>query len=159
MPTLVWDVRSALVDLFTETLDVKVFDGPQSRAAVPKSYVLVGTDGGDTGQGEDGGDFATTSQELSPMGPGTWRDETGEIVCSLWVWGGSTTFAPLRASATAVLDSIELALRSDRTLGDLLAPGGGYAELGSVRIREDQTENGARLRAVFTVSFRALLTT
>lgn len=158
MPTLLWDVRGALVTILDAALDVPVLDGPQSKKSLPKAYVLIGTDGGDTGSGENGEDFGTVTQTLSDLGPGTWRDETGDVTCSAWAWTGSTSFAPLRVTVQAILDGVEASLRADPTLGGLLIPPG-RAELGAIRLREDQTDNGARLRAVFSVAYRALLTT
>lgn len=158
VPTKLWDVHTALKDLFTEALDIPVIDGPVTgKTTLPKAYVLVGTDGGDTGRGENADEGATSNQVLSNMGPGTWRDETGEITSAAWVWSGNTGFSDLRATAKNILATLESALWADPQLGGLLVKPG-FTGFGEVRVREEQGENGAVVRATFTVPYQALIT-
>lgn len=156
MPTKLWAVRSALVSMFDAALSDPVYDGPSRQKTPPKRFVLVGSDGGETGMGDGDEDGAVIEQSPSSMGNG-WRDERGEITCAAWAWSGDTDLAPLRTAITAMVDVAEAALAGDRSLGGLLVPPG-MAEFSGLRIREAQTSKGAVVRALFTVSYGALLT-
>lgn len=158
MPTRVFDVRAALTAAITTPLrPIEVINGPRSRSTAPKQFVLVGSDGGDTGLGDGSEDGMVVDQTRSKVG-NNWRDELGLIICSAWAWSGGTDFAPLREQASEMLTIVESALLADRSLGGVL-PSTGLAEFGGVRLRERQESDGAVVRAVFTVSYRALLTT
>lgn len=157
MPTALWAVRDALVPIFTTAVaPVVVFNGPAVKAP-PKRFLLVGSDGGDSGMGDSDEDGAVIEQSVSSLG-NTWRDERGVITCAAWAWSGDTKLDQVRTHVSDVLDAVETALRSDRTLGGVLAPPG-RVEFGGIRIRERQTAEGAVIRAVFTVSYGALLIT
>lgn len=156
--TELWAVRTGLVTVFTAAMPsgVQVFDGPMTHTTPPKRFLLVGTDGGDDGSGAND-DGSSIRQELSDLGPGTWRAEDGEVVCSAWAWSGDTKFEPLRTAVAAITDACETVV-ADRTLGGILPPPAFGAEFGTVRFREEQTPSGAVVRAVFTVTYGALLT-
>jgi hypothetical protein len=158
MPTVLWAVRTALVDLFNETLDVPVFEGPLvANATPPKRFVLVGSDGGDDGQGNPSDDGAVIRQSPSALG-NDWHDEDGDIVCAVWRWAGDTDMTLLRADVEAAVAQLESAIRADRTLGGVLVAG--YrAGITEQRVRETQTSQGAVIRVAFTVSYRTLVTT
>lgn len=158
MSTKLWAVRTGLVTVFTAAMptDVQVFDGPMTYTTPPKRFLLVGTDGGEDGGGATD-DGSTIRQELSDLGPGIWRSEAGEIVCAAWAWSGDTKFVPLRTAIAEITDACETAL-ADRTLAGILPHPSFGVEFGAVRFREEQTPNGAVARAVFTVSYSALLT-
>lgn len=155
MPSAVWDLCDALVDLFNEALDVPVFDGPVSRTTLPKTYVFVGSDGGDAGTGEDATDAMTADQEWADIGGGR-RLEVGEITCAVWAWSGSKSFPPVRSQVESVLDTIEATLKANRAMPGVLT--GGTVGMSRVSIRQRHVEEGAVVRAVFTVGFRSLLT-
>lgn len=159
MPSLLWDVRSALLTIFKTAVgsEVTVFDGPLSHTTVPPRFLLVGTDGGDDGTG-DSADGATSEQTESPMA-NNWRAETGEVTCAAWAWDGATAFPILRTQAIEIVSACEEALYVDRTLGGLLQPQGYMADFAGFRLRETQEETGAVVRAAFTVKYRALITT
>lgn len=158
MPTRLWDVHAALLVLCrAATPNVKVFDGPVPRGpAPPTKFVLVGSDGGETGY-ESGEDGLVSRQAASRLG-NNWRDEAGDVLCAAWAWSGDTNLAPLRAAVTAITDAIETAIQTDRSLGGVLEHPG-LAEVTEVRFTDAQTPKGAVSRAVFTVSYGALLTT
>lgn len=157
MPSRAWAIRGALTALFAGVLPgVVVHDGPIARDAPPRRFLLVGTDGGTDGTGDDLTDGTVVVQSPSPMAGG-WMDEEGEIACSAWAWSGGTDFPPLRADVAALVDACETAIRADPSLGGLLAPADRQAAVGQVRIRETQTPQGALVRAVFTVAYRALI--
>lgn len=156
MPTLLWDVQASLVTLFQAAMPagVKVHRGPRGRTANQKQYVLVGTDGGTTGV-ESGDDSAMSAeQQQSDKGPGGWRDESGQVTCSVWVWTGSSKADVPRADAQALYEACEAAVYGDRTLGGLTR----LSEVTRVSIREEQTSNGPVVRVVFAVDYLALIT-
>lgn len=159
MPSRLWDVRAALLEIFTTAVGsgVTVFDGPLTQETWPERFLLVGTDGGDVGTG-DSADGATSEQVAYP-GANDWRAETGEITCAVWAWAGTPEFTDLRTDARALVEACEGALYTDRTLGGLFVEQGYGAEFSEVRLREFQAEGGAVVRAAFSVKYRALITT
>jgi hypothetical protein len=175
MSTKLWVVRAALTTEVTDAVDADVlaalaavyddgrdvsfaaYDGPLSSTTLPETFILVGTDGGETGHGNDAVDGCVVAQELSPMG-NNWRDERGEITCAAWAHGGSTDIVPLRQLVTILVDVVEVRLQTDRSLGGAIDPRLGRAEFAGMRVRELQTPKGAVVRAVFTVSYTATLT-
>lgn len=157
MPTKLWAVHAALTDLFTEQLAVPVYDGPVANTTPPATYVLVGTDGGETGTGEANADNgAESEQSWGAIGPTDHRMEQGEVVCAVWSWSGSTDMAGPRATVKDLVDRIEAALLADRHLGDVLKPGGA-AEFRRVAWRLSQRKSGAVFRAVVVVGYSAYL--
>lgn len=162
MPTALWDVRAALAAMFAAALEQRVSDGPLGNTTAPKAFVIVGSTGGDVGSdtfglGDIDDDGCSVSQARSKVG-NNWRDETGSITCAAWAWNGGSAFGPLRTTVSGIVDVIEAALQADRSLGQLLVPPGN-AEFTDLRFAEQQTKKGAVVRAVFTVSYTALLTT
>ena len=157
MPTKLWDVRAALVDLLTETLNVPVFDGPVARKTPPKTFVLVGTDGGESGTGEASADGYETRQSWAALGSTGRRNEEGEIVCAAWAWSGSTDLTDVRTTVRDLTDQIEAALVADRQLGGVL-PAGHGAELARFSLTERQREGGGYVRATLTVAYTTRLT-
>lgn len=160
MPSVVWDVRSALVDIFTAALTVpaytgpqtvQVFDGPQSRAALPKVYVLVGTDGGETGSGEDTQEGMSTDQGWSDVSNTGRRNENGSVTCSVWAWSGSTKFSTIRTHVDSVVTTLESTLLTNRKLPAALTAGN--IELARVSIRERHVEEAAVVRAVLSITY------
>lgn len=161
MPTRLWAVRDALFDLAKAHAGtgVEVFNGPlPAKSTPPKKFVLIGTDGGDDGFGSAFGDEASTIEQTeSDLGGNGWRDEDGLIICAAWAWSGDTDLAPVRSTTSDIVLAIEAAVRADRTLGGvLILPG--LATFTSARFQEAQTSKGALARALFTVSYRALIT-
>lgn len=159
MATKLWDAHARINTLFTTTLtddEVTVYDGPVPHGTSLKNWVLVGSDGGETGVGEGSDDGLTVTQELSDEGPGTWLLELGEITCAVWTWNGGTEFGPLRATAQSILSQLEAAIATDRQLTGLLVKPG-FAHVAGIRYHQAQIEKGAQIRAAFTVSYRTLL--
>jgi hypothetical protein len=132
--------------LFAATVaPVQVFDGPKPPSVNSNRYVLVGSEGDETG------DAATVSLEPSDLGPGTWLDESGEITCSAWSWSGGTDIAARRGEALDLAESCVTALQGDRTLtGLLIAPGVVVSEL---RYLPVQFNTGPLVRVSFTVAY------
>lgn len=161
--TRLWDVRAALVDLFTTALadpTWAVTDGVPARRATPKHFVLVGTDGGDTGTGEGSEDTSTATLVRSEISVTAARAETGRVVCAVWRWSGSPADMPtLRADVKAAIDVAAEAVNTDPALGGVLADSDGGAFVSGVRITEQQTQAGPFVRGAFDVSYDALLFT
>lgn len=155
MSTKLWVVRDALVTQFAITT-ADVFPGPRPRGVNPKRYVLVGSDGGETGA-ESTDDGLSADQTPSELGPGTWRDETGSIVCAVWAWSGNSTVTADETAARALFDQCEDALAADRTLGGVLTATGA-AELASLSVRESLLKSGPFVRIAFGVNYGALIT-
>lgn len=158
MATRLWDVQARLASIFTTAAPTaKVFSGPRSRSgSAPRTFVLVGSDGGETGL-ESTVDGLSATQQFSSLGPGTWRHETGEVICSAWAWSGNTTIDSARAALQALLTACEGAVDADPTLGDLLADPD-VAEFTGHGITESQTSRGPFARVVFTIRYGALIT-
>lgn len=158
MPTLLWDVRSALVSVYRRGLTgVDVFDGPMTRTTPPARFLLVGTEG-DFPAAPPSDDGSSAQQDPATLSGSTMRDETGRVVCAAWAWSGETDFAPLRAAVRTIVDAAEGLVADDRTLGGIVNPPG-FAQFTALRIREEQTTRGAFVRATFTVAYGALVTT
>lgn len=151
MPSALRDVRSALFDLYSEALGVEVFNGPRPRSHTPKQYLLVGVNGLD--ELEAGMRSTQTPSTLS----GDWRDETGEIDCTAVAWTGETNMDGIRAAAESMVDLCESALLADRHLGGLLPMGHNTAEHVRLDIREQHTDKGPFVEAVFTISYSTTL--
>lgn len=158
MSTQLWVVQERLQQLLTAAVPAKtiVYRGPRTRSNVPKRFVLIGTDGGEFGLGAND-DGMSAEQAPSASGPGTWRDESGEIVCAAWGWSGDD-LETVRTDVQALFAGCEGAIYADRSLGGLL-PSTGRAEVTGFGIRETQTDKGPVVRVVFTVSYGALITT
>lgn len=145
------DVILALVARFGTAVTAPVYDGPVPAAVNKGDFVLVGS----TGEDDDGG---AVDLELSTLGPGTWLEEVGEVVCSCWSWSGGTDLPARRAAADALTAACVTAVATDRTLGGLLvAPG--LAEVTAIRYQPRQTSEGAICRFTFSVLYRHVNTT
>lgn len=156
MPTKLWDVSAALTELFSEALNVPVFDGPVAQKTPPKVFVIIGSDGGDNATGEGTGEGADATQEWADTA-GINREERGRVVCAVWAWHGSTDLSSLRLAVQEVLDTIEATLHGDNQLGAVLNPSG-WARYDGHSLRQRQTATGADVRARFSVSYEAYIT-
>lgn len=141
-------VITALVALFDSTLDVPVYDGPTVTGDRPLSYVMVGS-------AED--ESASLTFELSTLGPGTWHDEAGEVVCTIASGSGGSDAATARATALALLEQIRDAITADRTLGGAL-PLNGLGLVGRASLTQMQTSEGVMALVSFAVPYSTTLT-
>lgn len=154
MPSAFWSVRTALASRFTTAFaetDTKVYDGPRPRSTPPAQFVVVGA----SGEIADV-PYARSAQQASPMG-NLWREEAGEIDCTVVAWHGDTDIGPLRTLVEDIVDTCETAINTDRTLGELLTMGN-FAEMTGLEVREAQTDKGPFVEAVFTVAYSTVLT-
>lgn len=149
--TRLFDVQTALYNLFSNAaVAANVHDGPHPTSDPSGEAVFVGSSGED--------DYALTADQTQSLLSGvSMRDESGTIVCSAWVWHGDADLATLRSRAEAIVTNCENAVNADPSLGGLLSEGY-LAQVTSFRSRQQQTSAGAIVRAVFDVSYTALLT-
>jgi hypothetical protein len=123
---------------------------PSPEVVNNKRFVVVGSEGED----DDG---ATVDLTPSEMGPGTWTDELGAVICSAWAQTGGTDKAKMRAAAGADAEACVAAVLADPTFGGLLVAGN-RATVSAIRYRAMQTEKGAFARFSWTVSYGHLNT-
>ena len=155
MSTLTREVQNALVALFTTALDgvADVYDGPRKRTGNPTQYLIVGVNGLD-----ESGPAVRSTQGPSTMS-GDWRDEAGEIDCTLVTWTGDPDgLDTIRATSDTTIGLCEAAVNADRRLGGLLQPANNFAHLTALDLREAQTSKGPFVEAVFTISYSTVLT-
>lgn len=141
------DVITTLAALFDAAVTAPVYDTPDPTAVNNASWVSVSTEGED----DDG---ATVELTPSQLGPGTWFDEAGEVVCSAWSQSGGTDTATRRTEAAALALACVAAVRADDTLGGLLTLH--RAEVSALRYRAFQGSTGTLCRFSWTVSYRHL---
>ena len=94
--------------------DVVVYAGPPVTANNPPRYVTVGfvTD-------DHGGQYQKVQYD-----DGTVWQEIGEVRCQIVAQSGGTDPSIPEASAIAIADALEAAIRADRRLGGTLSPEG-----------------------------------
>lgn len=165
MPSKLWDVTDSLVTLFTDGLTIPVFDGPQPRKSTPpKEFLIVGTDGGDSGF-DSIPEALAVEQEWATISCTGRREERGSVTCAAWAWSGSNTVAELRAKVKVTVAACEDLLLANRGLDGLLtaAPGGFGVEFSRLSIWQTQyirgegTTNetaGTAVRAAFAAVYQ-----
>jgi hypothetical protein len=157
MNTKLWVVRSGLVDLFGDTVEVPVINGPVAQTGQPETCVLVGTDGGDFGTGEGEAAGISARQGWASVSTQGLRDEEGEVVCSVWGWSGSTDLTATRTTVETAFSAVADAIHANRKFTAVLG-NGGWIELGAFDQREVQRAKGADCRVAFAVRYSARLT-
>lgn len=153
------DVVNALHAAFAAAVTVPVYDGPDRDALLAgrDRFVFVGTDGEALVDPDaDDVDGITADESWSPMGPGSWREMSGEVTCAAWAWRGDTDMRARRLEAEALARACASAVHLDRALGGVLVEPGG-AEVSSFRYRLRHTSKGAVARVVFSVTFTAVI--
>lgn len=156
--TKLFAVRDALLSVFTQAVEdnpvAKVFAAPQKLSAIPAQFLLIGSDGGDSGLAADGGDGMRATQVEDGSGNG-WRSEDGLVDCAAWAWAGSD-IEKVQGAAQTLFEAAVASVYADRTLGGVLV--NGRAEVTAVASRSRQTQNGPAVRVAFTVSYTSLIT-
>jgi hypothetical protein len=153
--SLLAEVVDALYAVFSTGLpDVTVYDGPQPQNSSSKAFVLVGSTEL-AGEGTDG-ELSQSDMARSALGNGEFLEETGFVTCTAVAWSGATRAAPPRRQALELVDQCRALLAADPTLSVL--PAGYYAEVGSIRLLQEQAPSGYRAKATFSVTYSALLT-
>lgn len=153
MPSVLRDVRAALATMYgAANQGVQVFEGPRNRSATPKRYLLVGVNGID--ELEAG---MRSQQVPSTLSGDGWREEAGEVDCTAVAWTGDEDMTTIRSQVEAIVDACEAAVNADRTLGGVLRLTG-LAEVTRIDVREQRTDKGPFVEAVFTTSYNTVLT-
>lgn len=129
------------------TLDgVRVVDGPQVDSDPSPEWLFVGHTGGGP---DDTTEAVTVEQTL--MGFLKTKQEAGEVRCSAIVVRGDTDIAAARLRALAIVSAAETALRNDMPLGGLVM----HSFVSGIAYTPQQTDSGAKVRVVFTVTYQA----
>jgi hypothetical protein len=139
-------VLIALTALWTAALaDVNVRDGPQVNSEAANDWLFVGSDSDSPDPNSVMADAEEDRLTFST------KQETNRIKNSIIVRTGDTEIPPVRARAFTILAAAETALMADRTLGGTVM----HAIVTGHQYYPTITTAGARVRIVFTVTYRA----
>lgn len=141
-------VISALLEAF-EDAGLNVLDGsddPSGDRPATWAGVVVGGDGDPLGVGRA---VANTNQSLATFNRGS-MDESGLVTCAVLAQSGDDDLAGRRTESLALLTEIETILRTDPTLGGVVADG--YVE--NVQTYQARAR-GSFVRRVFSYRFVA----
>lgn len=129
------------------TLDgVRVVDGPQVDSDPSTEWLFVGYDGGNQADATE-----AVSVEQSLMGFLKTKQELAEIRCAAIAVRGDTDIPSARQRGLAIVSAAETALRNDMTLGGLVM----HSFVSGISYIPQQTDSGAKVRVVFTVTYQA----
>ena len=137
--TAKWQAAPALAD-------VQVVDGPQADSDASPDWLFVGHDGG-----VDENDAAVAQQNL--MAFARTKGEDAEVRCAAISVRGDTDIPAARQRAYAIVSAAEDALRADMQLGSLVM----HAYVSGHTYVPVQTTAGAKVRVLFTVTYKAQL--
>ncbi len=127
---------------------VTIADGPQVNSDPTADWLFVGFNGGSPDEFNEG---ATAQQSMLTFNRG--KAEDGQITCAVVSVAGDTNIPATRARAYAFMATAEDAVRNDMTLGGLVM----HAFVSDHRYSPVQTDNGAKVRIVFTVTYKGQL--
>jgi hypothetical protein len=137
-------VTDALVTV-VGTAGTTTYDGPPLTGDTPSDYVIVGgTDNPD----DDAGEF---TQDWNGLGARA-KVETGQVICALLVGTGDDTVKTARDRALVILGLIENAVRSDPSLGGVLASG--WCQLLSGKPSQRRNQAGLYARIEFVIAYQ-----
>ena len=131
-----------------QPLDLQVVDGPQVNGDASNDWLFVGYSGDTPDEFNIG---ATAEQSLMTFAKG--KQEDGQVTCAVISRSGDTEVASTRLRAYGFLSAAETALRNDMTLGGLVM----HAFVSSHQYFPVQTQAAAKVRVVFTVTYKAHL--
>lgn len=145
-------VIDALVTAATTALPTtRVYDG-FGVTDDPGDFLMVGVVDPDSGNDAT----AATSQQSWATTTGGARDEMGDVTCVALSWNGNGDAKAARNAAFATCNALQLAIRPTGQAGNLGVPGVLWLSYGeSTQLLQDQNENGAVAKVIFTVYFRA----
>lgn len=139
----------ALTAMWTAALTgITVADGPQVNSDPSTDWLFVGFNGDSPDEYNEG---ASGQQSLMTFARG--KAEDGQITCAVVSVSGDTNIPAARARAYAFVAAAEDAVRADMTLGGLVM----HAFVSDHRYSPVQTQQGAKVRIVFTVTYKAQL--
>lgn len=129
------------------TLDgVRVVDGPQATMDAAQEWLFIGYDGADMTNPTEA---ATTAQSL--MAFLRTKQEDTDIHCAAVVVRGDPDIPAARQRALGIVSYAENALRLDMTLSGLVM----HSFISGISYIPIQTDHGAKVRVVFTVTYQA----
>lgn len=150
MASLTDPVILYLTTLWTTALTgVNVVDGPQVTSDAANDWLFVGFNGDIPDEYNEG---STGQQSL--MAFAKVKGDDGQVICAVVSRSGDTDITATRARANGVLSTAEAAVRADMQLGGLVM----QAYVSDYRYSPVQTQSGAKVRFVFTVTYKAQLT-
>lgn len=141
-------VVDGAVVIATATGVAAVFDGPPMNNGAEYEFVAIGWDGVSI----DDDPAAQIDQSWDGIGA-KHKTETATIPGAVSVASGDTTLKTVRDRALVIFGLMETAFRADPTLGVLSPPA--VAHLSAFTPYQNQNEDGAAVRLVFTISYQA----
>lgn len=138
----------ALTTLWDPLTDVQVVDGPQANSDPSSKWLFVGSNGDEP---DETMEAALVEQSLA--GFARVKFEDGQVTCAAVAVSADTDIAARRADAYAVLSAAEDLLRADMQLGGLVM----HAFVSAHTYMPVITQAGAKVRVVFTVTYKAQL--
>jgi Na+(H+)/acetate symporter ActP len=149
MASLTDPVILYLTAMWTAALTgVNVVDGPQVTSDAADDWLFVGYNGDTPDEYNEG---ATGQQSL--MAFAKVKGDDGQVICAIVSRNGDSNVVATRARANGVLSTAEAAVRADMQLGGLVM----QAYISDYRYSPVQTKAGAKVRVVFTVTYKAQL--
>lgn len=128
-----------------------VFDG-YGVTDDPGDFLMIGVVDPDSGTDAT----ASTSQQSWATVTGGARDEMGDVTCVALSWNGNADAKAARDAAFSTCNALQLAIRPTGQAGNLSVPGVLWLSYGeTTQLLQDQGENGAVAKVIFTVHFRA----
>lgn len=146
MAALTDPVILALTALWQPIPDAQVVDGPQANSDPSSGWLFVGSNGDEP---DETMEAAVVEQSLA--GFARTKFEDGQITCAAVVVAGDTDIAAARAAAYAIVEAAEDLLRADMQLGGLVM----HAFVSAHTYMPVITQTGAKVRVVFTVTYKA----
>lgn len=146
MASLTDPVILYLTDLWTTALtDVNVVDGPQVTSDAANDWLFVGYNGDTPDEYNEG-----SAGQQSLMAFAKVKGDDGQVTCAVVSVSGDTDITATRARAHIILSAAEAAVRADMQLGGLVM----HAYVSDYRYSPVQTQQGAKVRIVFTVTYK-----
>jgi hypothetical protein len=138
----------ALYALWQPLTGVQVVDGPQVNSDPASKWLFVGHNGD---LPDEMSEAAVVEQSL--MGFARAKAEDGQVTCAAIAVRGDADVAAARADAYEIVSDAEDLLRADMQLGGLVM----HAFVSAHTYMPVQTNTGAKVRVVFTVTYKAQL--
>lgn len=132
----------------TTLTGVTVADGPQVNSDPASDWLFVGFNGDIPDEYNEG---AIAQQSLMTFARG--KQEDGQITCSVVSVASTADIPAVRTRAYGFVGAFEDAVRADMQLGGLVM----HAFVSDHRYSPVQTQQGAKVRIVFTVTYKGQL--
>jgi hypothetical protein len=127
---------------------IQVVDGPQANSDASDDWLFVGFNGDAPDEYNEG---AVADQTM--MAFLRTKQEDGQVTCAVVSRSGDTDIPSVRSRAYSFLSAAEDAVRADMQLGGLVM----HAFVSGHQYSPVITQQGAKVRVVFTVTYQAQL--